>query len=89
MPRWEKILFVANHYVLYGLLGVLSLTGIVILLSAGSFDAIALAKSGGPNVQHEIASNIFLAMFVMHVGGVVYYQVTKGRTLRRMGVPLD
>jgi len=89
MPRWEKTLFVANHYALYGLLVILSLTGIVMLVSAGSFDAVALRKGDGPKEQHEIASLVFLLMFVIHVAGVVYYQVTKGKTLRRMGVPID
>ena len=89
MPRWEKTLFVANHYVLYGLLGLLSLSGIVMLVTAGGFDAVALRKNiDGPNDQHELASTVFLVMFVMHVGGVVYYQVKKGKTLRRMGVPI-
>lgn len=88
MPRWEKLLFVANHYVLYGLLGILSLTGIVTLLSVGSLDAVALRKGDGPKEQHEIASTVFLLMFVMHVAGVIYYQVKKGKTLRRMGVPI-
>jgi cytochrome b561 len=88
MPRWEKILFVANHYVLYGLLGLLSLSGIVMLVSAGGFDAIAIFKGDGPNDQHELASTLFLVMFVMHVAGVVYYQVKRGKTLQRMGVPI-
>ena len=89
MPRWEKILFVANHYVLYIVLFFLSLTGIVMLVSTGSLDAIALAKNDGPSTQHEIASTVFLVMFVMHVGGVIYYQVKNGRTLKRMGVPVS
>ena len=88
MPRWEKILFVANHLVLYIVLLALTISGIGILLAAGSLDAIKLAKSDGPNDQHEIASTIFLLMFVMHVAGVIYYQVKKGNTLRRMGVPI-
>ncbi len=88
MPRWEKTLFVANHYLLYGLLLVLSLSGIAMLLAAGSFDAIALRKNDGPRDQHELASTVFLLMFVMHVAGVVYHQAKKGKTLRRMGVPI-
>lgn len=88
MPRWERNLFVANHYALYGLLGLLSISGIGILLAAGGFDAVALRKTDGPQGQHEVASLAFLAMFVMHVAGVVYYEVRKGRTLRRMGVPI-
>ncbi len=89
MPRWERLLFVANHYVLYGLLAALSISGIGILLTAGSFDAFALAKTITAGDRHEIVANLFLVMFLMHVAGVIYYQVRKGRTLRRMGVPVD
>jgi cytochrome b561 len=89
MPRWERILFVANHYALYGLLLILSVTGIVVLLRTGGFDAAALRKNQDrPKDVHELASLVFLLMIVAHVAGVVYYQVTKGKTLRRMGVPL-
>ncbi len=89
MPRWERALFVVNHYTLYGLLALLSVSGIAMLLAAGTFDTYALAKNDGPRDQHEIASTVFLLMFVMHVAGVVYYQVRKGSTLRRMGLPID
>jgi cytochrome b561 len=89
MPRSEKILFVANHYVLYSLLLLLSLSGIVMLISAGSLDAFALAKNNGPRDQHELASTVFAVMFVMHVAGVTYYQVKHGKTLKRMGVPVS
>ncbi len=88
MPRWEKTLFVANHYLLYILLLVLSLTGIVMLVSAGSLDAIALRKTDGPKDQHELASTLFAVMFVVHVAGVTYYHVKHGKTLKRMGVPV-
>jgi cytochrome b561 len=88
MPRWERMLFVANHYVLYGLLVLLSISGIAMLLAAGGFDAVALAKNDGPSERHELASTVFLLMFLMHVAGVVYYQVRYGRTMRRMGVPI-
>lgn len=89
MPRWEKILFVANHYLLYILLFLLSLSGIVMLISAGSLDATALAKNDGPSAQHETASTVFLIMFVLHVAGVIFYQVKNGKTLKRMGVPVS
>ena len=88
MPRGERILFVANHYLLYALLLALSLSGIAMLVAAGSFDATALAKNDGPSSQHEFASTVFLVMFAMHVVGVVLYQIKKGKTLRRMGVPI-
>ncbi len=89
MPRWEKILFVTNHYVLYIVLLLLSLSGIVMLISAGSLDAFALAKNDGPRDQHELASTLFALMFVMHVAGIIYYQVKHGKTLKRMGVPIS
>lgn len=88
LPRWEKLLFVAHHVVLHSVFLVLSISGIGILLAAGSLDAMALAKSDGPNDQHGIASTVFLLMFVRHVAGGVYYRVKKGNTMRRMGVPI-
>ena len=60
----------------------------MILVPAGGFDAVARRKGDGPKDQHELASTVFLVMFVMHVAAVAYYQVKKGKTLRRMGVPI-
>ncbi len=88
MSTWERVLYVGNHYALYILLLALSASGIAMLLAAGSFDAVALAKNDGPRDQHEAASTLFLLMFVMHVAGAVSYQVRNGKTLRRMGVPI-
>ena len=47
MPRWERVLFAVNHVALYAVLLALSISGIGILLAAGSLDATALAKSDG------------------------------------------
>jgi cytochrome b561 len=88
LPRWERVMFIGNHYALYVLLALLSASGIVMLLAAGTLDAEAIRKAEGPHDQHELASLVFLLMFAMHVGGVVAYQIRKGRTLRRMGVPI-
>ena len=42
----------------------LAVSGIGILLAAGSLDAIALAKSGGPNDQHAIAVHFALELTI-------------------------
>ncbi|MEA2002688.1 MAG: cytochrome b/b6 domain-containing protein [Actinomycetota bacterium] len=88
MPKIERIAYRANHYLLYGLLGVLSFTGIAILLAASGFSAFELVKNTGPHTQHEIASTVFAGLFLMHFTGAVVYQARKGQTLRRMGVRL-
>lgn len=94
MPRWEAILFKANHVGLY-LMAFLSCgSGVAMLVQAGSlplpgtpakpklFDDLAPAEF------HELPANLIMLLFLMHVAGVIFFQVTKGKTLRRMGVPI-
>ncbi len=96
MPRWERILFVANHWLLYSLLALLSMSGIAMLVLASilpmpgdSYKPTMFENlAEGPSEVHETFSTLFLFMLIMHVGGVVYYQWQHGRTLRRMGVPV-
>ncbi len=95
MPRWQRILFVLNHYGLYLVLLAASLTGIGMLLRAGflprpfsSFKPIIFERSNGPTELHETISTVFMLLFVLHIVGVVSHQATHGRTLRRMGVPI-
>ncbi len=96
MPRWERVLFVANHWGLYLTLALASITGIVMLVSAGMLPlpgetykpSVFENKAEGPADLHESVTTVFLALAIMHVVGVVYYQWAHGRTLRRMGVPI-
>jgi len=94
MPRWEHVLFVLNHYGLYICLLLASLTGVGMLLSVGTlplpgtsfnvkeFEDVAAAD------LHEGPATILMFLFVMHVAGVLYYQIKHGRTLKRMGLPV-
>ncbi len=96
MPRWERILFVANHWLLYGLLALLSVSGIAMLFMTSNLPlpgetykpTVFENQAEGPSEIHETFSTLFLLMLIMHVGGVIYYQWQHGRTLRRMGIPV-
>ena len=93
MPRWEQVLFVANHYGLYIVLLLSSFSGIGILLAVGGlppftdFD-IETAGDSQPGEFHETPANLMMLLLIMHVAGVLYYQFTKGKTLKRMGVKI-
>ena len=41
-----------------------------------------------PRTAHSLMSKVFLLMLFAHVGGVIRYQLTKGNTLARMGIPI-
>ncbi len=94
MPGWERVLFVLNHYGLYICLLLASVTGVGMLLSAGSFPLPGQSFGVGDFEDaraadvHEAVTIVLMFLFVMHVAGVLYYQFTKGRTLRRMGLPV-
>ena len=91
MPRWEKLAFDGNHLLLYLIVLVLTGSGIGMLVTSGvSLPPTGLVPSDIQDVAarqgHSIFSKLFMALFVMHVGGVFYYQFTRGETLSRMGV---
>ena len=80
-----------NHVLLYVLLVVLLASGVAMLLlsdlglSPGAVTAEAI-QDVPPRTAHDIASKVFLALLLMHVAGVVNYQLKKGDTFWRMGV---
>lgn len=91
MPSWEQLAFTWNHRLLYILIIIMALSGTGMLLQSGvSLPPINLVPSDIQDVAarqgHSIFSKVFMALFVMHVAGVLYYQFTKGDTLGRMGV---
>lgn len=89
----KALLFNGIHYALYILLFALAASGIGMLLQSG----ISLPE---PNLTpdmigdvtarngHDIMSKLFMAMFVLHVAGVVRYQAMNGDTMGRMGISL-
>ena len=95
MPGWERVLFRINHLLLYVAMITSVATGLLMYREAGAsllfndgFDLRAVGKGNDWADRHELPANLMLFMFVMHVVGVLFYQMTKGRTLRRMGLPL-
>lgn len=93
MPGWEKQAFTWNHRLLYLFMLVVIFSGIGMLLQSGlSLPPTGFTPADIQDVAarqgHGIFTKVLLALFVMHVGGVFYYQFTKGDTLGRMGLRL-
>jgi cytochrome b561 len=91
MPRWEALAFLWNHRLLYVIILALAFSGIGMLaLSGVSLPPTGLTPADiqdvAPRAGHSLFSKLFIALFIMHVAGVLYYQFTKGDTLGRMGV---
>lgn len=92
MPKWEKQAFVWNHRLLYLIILLLAFSGTGMLLASGvSLPPTNLTPADIQDVAarqgHNVFSKVFIVLFIMHLGGVFYYQVTKGDTLGRMGIP--
>lgn len=91
MPRWESLAFIWNHRLLYAAIVLLAFSGLAMLqLSGIGLNPAAvspdLIQNVPPREGHELFSTLFLLLFLMHLGGVFYYQFSKGNTLGRMGV---
>jgi cytochrome b561 len=91
MPQWEKLAFVWNHRLLYLIIIALLSTGVGILLLSGiglspaAVDPAAIMDVP-PRGGHSLFGKLFMALFIMHLGGVAFYQLKRGDTLSRMGV---
>ncbi len=92
LSRVNERAFTGTHVLLYVLLIALLASGIGMLALSG----IALAPGSivpadienvPPRMVHNVLSKVFIALLVVHVVGVVRYQLGKGDTLGRMGVP--
>ncbi len=91
-PSREKI-FKLNHLLLYVFIiamlasgvGMLKLSGLSIF--PGAVDPAAIQEVA-PRAIHGIISKIVMLLVVMHLGGLLQYQMTKGDTLARMGINL-
>lgn len=94
MEPWRNQLFIWNHRLLYIGLLMLSVSGIVMLIASGiSLPPISVAPdaitASVPQQAHSTLSKIFIALLLMHIGGVLSYHFTKGNTLARMGLPIQ
>ena len=94
LENWRKQAFIWNHRLIYVGLFILTISGIGMLLASGiSLPPTTLTPASivesAPQQAHALLSKVFIALLVMHIGGVLSYQFTKGNTLARMGVPLQ
>lgn len=85
-------LYKAVHFLLYVALLSLTLTGIGMLnasgvgLSLGSLSPDLITTEMQTRAGHSLISKVFIALFFVHVGGVLLHQVQKGDILHRMGI---
>ena len=91
MPKWEEIAFTWNHRLLYLVLIALLLSGVgMLLLSEIGLSPTAVSPEAimdvPPRDGHGLFSKLFMVLFVMHLGGVAFYQLKRGDTLSRMGI---
>ncbi|MCP4426321.1 MAG: hypothetical protein GY803_17660 [Chloroflexi bacterium] len=88
--RTLKIAYTLQYLFLF----LLTMSGVGMMLAIGS------ALLGGdfsremisglpPQSLHRISSRVFIVLFVMHLGGVIRHQLTKGDVMARMGIPLS
>lgn len=84
--------FIGTHVLLYILLVSLLASGIAMLALSGlslvpGSIVPADVENVPPRMAHDLLSKVFIALLLVHVAGVVRYQMGKGDTLGRMGVP--
>jgi len=92
LASWRKQAFIWIHVLLLLALTLMVFSGVNILLQSGlglspanvTPDKIADVL---PVTVHGITSKAILVLFLLHVGGVISYQITKGDALSRMGIP--
>ena len=84
-------LFTATHVFLYIALVVALLSGIAMVISSGllpmpgTIDPERI-RDLPPRMIHDIFSKLLFVALIIHVVGVIDYQVRKGDTLFRMGI---
>jgi cytochrome b561 len=87
----QKTAFVWNHNLLYVVVLIMVLSGVGMLLLSGLGLSPANVTPAGiqditPRTVHDIVSKVFILLFVIHLGGVIMYQVGEGDTFGRMGI---
>lgn len=92
LSRVNERAFTGTHILLYVLLIALLASGIGMLALSGMAlvpGSIVPAdiENVPPRMAHDVLSKVFIVLLLVHVVGVVRYQLGKGDTLWRMGVP--
>ncbi|HHO55781.1 MAG TPA: hypothetical protein ENK21_05285 [Trueperaceae bacterium] len=91
MPAWRQQMFAWNHRIIYAVIIGLTLSGIGMLITSSigiapfniTPDAIV---DSVPRTVHGILPKLFLVLLIMHVAGVIHYQIKEGKTFARMGI---
>lgn len=92
MKGAQKTAFAVNHLLLYLVIGLMVVSGVAMLLLSGvGLSPAGVTPAGIENVPpravHDVVSKLFMLLFVMHLAGVIMYQVREGDTFGRMGIP--
>ncbi|MCA9916395.1 MAG: cytochrome b/b6 domain-containing protein [Anaerolineales bacterium] len=88
----QKAMFTWNHNLLYVVIVVMVISGVgMLILSNIGLSPANVTPDAIQNVTprrvHDIVSKLFIILFLMHLAGVVMYQLREGDTFGRMGVP--
>ncbi|WP_420631088.1 cytochrome b [Candidatus Leptofilum sp.] len=88
----QKAMFTWNHNLLYVaiLIMVVSGVGMLLLSNLGLSPAnvtVAGIQDVPPRAVHGIVSKVFIFLFLMHLAGVIIYQLRDGDPFGRMGIP--
>lgn len=88
----QEAAFTWNHNLLYlvTVLLVVSGVGMLILSNIGLSPANvtpSAIQDVTPRTVHDVVSKVFIVLFIMHLAGVIIYQVQEGDTFSRMGIP--
>jgi len=86
MPDWQKLLAHAAHWALYGLIATLIVFGVLAAMNANSviapFGLFAFGDGTGAQALydqfrwvHELATDLIIAMIVLHVVAALYHLV--------------
>lgn len=74
LPNWRKKAIDWNHWL------------IMLMAFLGTTTGVILWQTDRLEDFHELLSSALVLLFLIHVGGVLLYQFTKGDTLGRMGI---
>ena len=91
MPSIQVAVYVGNHILLYLVLIALVVSGVSMLVLSG-LAPVPLGLVPGqikdvpPRSAHHLFALVLIALLVIHLAGVLHYQLLKGDTLARMGV---
>ena len=86
--------FTATHVILYITLVVVLLSGVAMILASGMVPVPGAIRPEDirdvlPRTIHNLMTKALILALIVHVVGVVDYQLRKGDTLSRMGITLS